>query len=65
MLTTRETTDSEAPLLDLHLSVSPEVYNKRDDFDFHIVNFAYLYCEIHRCISLYTLKNFLILSLTQ
>ena len=39
--------DTEAPLLDLHLSVSnwfvsSEIYDKRDDFDFDIVNFPFL-----------------------
>ena len=32
------TSDTEAPFLDLHLSI----YNKRDDFDFYIVNFPFL-----------------------
>ena len=42
------TSDTEAPFLDLHLSisngfVSPKIYDKRDDFDFDIVNlFVYL-----------------------
>ena len=36
--------DTEAPFLDLHLttsdgSVSSKIYDKRDDFDFNIVNF--------------------------
>ena len=39
-------TDSEARLLDLHLSianrfVSSNIYDKRDDFDFEIVNFPF------------------------
>ena len=39
--------DTEAPFLDLHLSisidiVSTEMYDKRDDFDFEIVNFPFL-----------------------
>ena len=38
---------TEAPFLDLHLSisdgfVSSEIYDKRDDFDFDIVNFPFL-----------------------
>ena len=38
--------DTEAPFLDLHLSVangfvSSKVYDKRDDFDFDIVNFPF------------------------
>ena len=41
------TSDTEAPFLDLHLSisngfVSSKVYDKRDDFDFDIVNFPFL-----------------------
>ena len=38
--------DTEAPFLDLHLSVangffSSKIYDKRDDFDFDIVNFPF------------------------
>ena len=41
------TSASEAPFLDLHLSasngfVSSKIYDKRDDFDFDIVNFTFL-----------------------
>ena len=42
------TSDTEAPFLDLHLSisngfVSSKIYDKHDDFDFDIVNlFVYL-----------------------
>ena len=41
------TTDTEAPVLDLHLSiangfVSSTIYDKHDDFDFDIVNFPFL-----------------------
>ena len=41
------TSDTEAPFLDLHLSVANEfvsskIYDKRDDFDFNlIVNFLF------------------------
>ena len=40
-------TDTESPFLDLHLSisngfVSSKIYDKRDDFDFDIVNFPFL-----------------------
>ena len=40
------TSDTEAPLLDLHLSisygfVSCKIYDKHDDFDFDIVNFPF------------------------
>ena len=39
--------DTEAPFLDLHLSVangfaSSKIYDKRDNFDFDIVNFLFL-----------------------
>ena len=39
--------DTEAPFLDLHLSISnwvfsSKIYDKRDDFDFDIVNFLFL-----------------------
>ena len=39
-------TDTEDPFLDLHLSiangfVSSKIYDKRDDFDFDIVNFPF------------------------
>ena len=41
------TSDTEAPFLGLHLSisngfVSSKIYDKRDDFDFDIVNFPFL-----------------------
>ena len=41
------TSDTEAAFLALHLSisndiVSTKIYNKRDDFDFEIVNFPFL-----------------------
>ena len=40
------TSDTEAPFLDLHLTisngfVSSKIYDKRDDFDFDIVNFPF------------------------
>ena len=40
------TSDTEAPFLDLHLSisngfVSSKIYDKRDNFDFDIVNFPF------------------------
>ena len=40
------TSDTEAPFLDLHLSisngfVSSKIYDKRDDFDFDIVNIPF------------------------
>ena len=47
------TSDTEAPFLDLHLSisngyVSSKIYNKRDDFDFDIVNFPFLDGDVPR-----------------
>ena len=47
------TSDTEAPLLDLHLSttnafVSSKIYDKRDDFDFVIVNFPFLDRDVPR-----------------
>ena len=46
-------TDTEAPFLDLHLSVangfvSSKIYDKRDDFDFDIVNFPFLDGDVPR-----------------
>ena len=43
--------DTEAPFLDLHLSISNgfvsfKIYDKRDDFDFDIVNFPFLDCDV-------------------
>ena len=48
--------DTEAPFLDLHLSisngfVSSKVYDKRNDFDFDIVNFPFLDWDVPRSIS--------------
>ena len=47
------TTDTEAPFLDLHLSiangfVSSKIYDKRDDFDFDIVNIPFLDGDVPR-----------------
>ena len=47
-LNTANTSDTEATFLDLHLSisndiVSTKIYDKRDDFDFEIVNFPFLH----------------------
>ena len=58
------TSDTEAPLLDLHLSisngfVSSKIYDKRDYFDFDIVNFTFLDGDIPRS----TLTGFTFLSL--
>ena len=45
------TSDTEAPFLDLHLSISNEfvsskIYDKRDDFDFVIVFFSLFYGDV-------------------
>ena len=47
------TSNTEAPFFDLHLfisngSVSSKIYDKRDDFDFHIVNFPFLDGDVPR-----------------
>ena len=48
--------DAEALFLDLHLSISDgfvktKIYNKRDDFDFDIVNFPFLDGDVPRSAS--------------
>ena len=50
------TSDTEAQFLDLHLSisngfVSSKIYDKRDDFDFDIVNFPVLDGDVPRSTS--------------
>ena len=50
------TSDTEAPFLDLHLSisngfVSSKIYDKRDDFDFDIVNFQFSDGDVPRSTS--------------
>ena len=50
------TADTEAPFLDLHLSisngfVSSKIYDQRDDFDFDIVNFPFLDGDVPRSTS--------------
>ena len=50
------TSDTEAQFLDLHLSisndiVSTKIYDKRDDFDFEIVNFPFLDGDVPRSTS--------------
>ena len=47
------TSDTEVPFLDLHMSisngfVSSKIYDKRDDFDFDIVNFPFLDGDVPR-----------------
>ena len=48
--------DTEAPFLDLHLSisngfVSTKMFDKRDDFDFDIVNFTFSDGDVSRSTS--------------
>ena len=48
--------DTKASFLDLHLSISDgfvktKIYDKRDDFDFHIVNFSFLDGNVPRSTS--------------
>ena len=48
--------DTEALFLDLHLSksdgfVMTKIYDKRDDFDFDVVNFPYLDGDVSRWTS--------------
>ena len=50
------TSDTEAPFLGLHLSisnrfVSPKIYDMRDDFDFDIENFPFLDGDVPRSTS--------------
>ena len=58
--------DTEAPFLDLHLSVaygfvSSKIYDKRDDIDCDIINFPILDGEVPRRASygVYTFRNLL------
>ena len=52
-------TDTEAPFLDIHLSVpngfvSSKIYDKRANaFDFEIVNFPFLYGDVPRVLFLW------------
>ena len=55
-INTANASDTEDPFLRLHLSntygfVPSKVYDKRDDFDFDIVNFPLLDCDIPRSTS--------------
>ena len=50
------TSDTEAACLDLHLSISNDIisakiYDKRNDFDFKIVNFPFLDGDVPRSTS--------------
>ena len=57
--------DTEAPFLDLHLSVangfvSSKIHDKRDDFEFDIVNFPFLDGDVPRLLLMvYTFRNLL------
>ena len=52
------TSDTEATFLDLHLSISNDnvstIYDKRDGFDFEIVNFPFLDVDVSRSLYLST-----------
>ena len=53
---TQDVSDAEASFLDLHLSISDgfvktKIYDKRDDFDFDIVNFPFLDGDVPRSAS--------------
>ena len=55
-LNTANTSDTEAALLDLHLSISNDIvytkiYDKRDDFDFEIVISPFLNGDLPRSTS--------------
>ena len=56
--------DAEAPFLDLNLSttngiVSSKIYDKRDDFNFEIVNFPFLDGDVPRSPSYHMVYIFL------
>ena len=51
------TSDTEAPFLDLHISisngfVSTKIYDERDDFDFDIVNFPFFWMAMFHVVPL-------------
>ena len=53
------TSDTEATFLDLHLSISNDIvsikiYDKRDDFDFEMVNFPFLDGDVPRSTTEYS-----------
>ena len=55
-LTEANTSDTKATFLDLHLSISNDIfstkiYDKRDDFDFEIVTFPFLDSDVPRSTS--------------
>ena len=56
VLNKANSSETEAPFLDLHLFlldgfISYKIYDKRDDFDFEIVNFHYLAGDVPRLAS--------------
>ena len=56
IFSTANVSDAEASFLDLHLSISDgfvktKTYDKRDDFDFDIVNFPFLDGDVPRSAS--------------
>ena len=60
------THDTEAAFSDLHLSipndiVSIKVYDKRDHFDFEIVNFPFLDGDVPRSMGSISLNSFVLL----
>ena len=55
-LSKANSSDTEAPFLHLNLSISngtvpTKIYDKRDDFDFDLVNFPFLDGDVPRCTS--------------
>ena len=66
--------DAEASFLDLHLSISDgfvktKIYDKRDDFDFDIVNFPFLDGDVRHpmvfiFLNLFDLLEFLVMLMT-
>ena len=68
--------DAEASFLDLHLSISDgfvktKIYDKRDDFDFDIVNFSFLDGDVPRSapmtfifLNLFDFLEFLVMLMT-
>ena len=68
-LNTADTSYTEAPFLDLHLSilngfVSFKMHDKRDDFDFDIVNFPFLDGSINEFENLHAFPVLLLTGLT-
>ena len=61
------TSDTEAAILDLHLSisndiVSTKIYDKRDDFDFEIVNFPFLDGDVPRSTRVHPMESLSLIS---